>query len=117
MENTIALHADDIRVEEHEHISSTTGERSFQQMLLNDADTGMIIKMVRYPKGCMVVNHKHNCGHGFYVLKGRLETNIGNFGPGSFVWFDAGVEMKHGALDEAMDALFISNKTFDIEYL
>lgn len=119
MENSssIIFSKDDIVIENHEHVSSTTGKVSYQQVLLDDSDTGMTIKMLRYPKGCLVPLHTHDCAHGFYVLKGTLTTSEGNYGPGSFVWFKEGSTMYHGAADEDMDALFITNKAFNIHYL
>jgi quercetin dioxygenase-like cupin family protein len=118
MEGVIAIPAEQIVPEEHEHLSRRTGKIRCEQVLLDDPDTGVLIKYMRYPKGDVVPMHTHTCGHGYYVLKGTLHTNAGDYGPGSFVWFDAGVPMEHGATaDEDVDVIYFTNKTFDITYL
>ena len=82
-----------------------------------EPDTGMIIRMVRYPAGFMNKWHYHHCAHGMFVLEGTLVTHAGKLGPGSFVWFPEGMRMEHGATAETeVVALFITNKPFDIHY-
>lgn len=116
-ERCVIFDSKEINVEDYPHVSSSTGISNFQQPLLDDKDTGMVIKYLRYPKGCIIPRHTHTCSHGYYVLKGTLTTSEGDYGPGSFVWFKEGAEMWHGAGDEDMDAIFITNKAFGINYL
>ena len=97
-------------------VSANTGNITYEQQLLNDEDTGMMIKYLTYPKGTVTKKHDHHCAHGMYVIKGTLYTDKGNYGPGSFVWFKEGEIMEHGAADEDVTCLFITNKKFDIHY-
>ncbi len=117
MEGTFGIHGKDIIMEDHVHVSSNTGETSYQIKFLDDPDTGMMIKKVIYKKGGMLQRHTHHCAHGLYILNGVLHTSIGDFEPGSFVWFKEGDTMVHGAKDGDVEALFITNKPFDIRYL
>ena len=93
-------------IENYPHNNSKTGVLMYEHKLVVDPETGMTIKQIRYPKGCMIPLHTHHCAHGIYVLKGTLVTSHGTFGPGEFVWHDEGVEM-----------LFITNKALDMNYL
>ena len=90
----------------------------FRKELLDDHETGVVIRLVRYPAGVVNPLHTHPCGHGIYVLEGKLATHKGTFGPGSFVWFPEGAPMEHGATPEG-DAvvLFVTNKAFRIDYV
>lgn len=86
--------------------------------LFQDPETGMEIRMVRYPAGFVNPLHTHPCGHAMYVLEGTLATHRGSFGPGSFVWFPEGEPMEHGATAEHdVVVLFITNKPFRIDYI
>ncbi len=81
-------------------------------------ETGMIVNMSRYPKGFWKPKHRHTCSHGIFVIEGKLKTDDGVYGPGSFVWHPAGYECGHGATeDEDCLFLFVANKPFDIEFL
>jgi quercetin dioxygenase-like cupin family protein len=94
------------------------GKMLYRKNLVEDPETGSEIRIVRYPAGVINTRHVHTCAHGMYVLKGTLVTHAGQFGPGHFVWFPAGIEMEHGAAAEAdVTVLFITNRKFDIEYL
>jgi len=90
----------------------------FRKELLVDPETGVVVRLVRYPAGVVNPRHKHPCGHGIYVLEGSLATHRGTFGPGSFVWFPEGELMEHGATPQS-DAvvLFVTNKAFRIDYI
>ena len=112
----IELHEKDIALEDHKHISKNTGNVTYEKVLWNDADTGMMVKLARYPKGSITPLHDHHCGHGLYVLKGTLHTDKGDFEAGSFVWFEEGTTMTHGGKGEDVECLFITNKAFDIHY-
>ena len=93
------------------------GRSLYRKNLIEDATTGMEIRLVRYPAGIVNPWHTHPCAHGMYVLEGTLVTHQGNFGPGSFVWFPEGIAMQHGATAEAdVTVLFITNKPFEIHY-
>jgi len=45
--------------------------------LFTDAETEVEVALVRYPAGLINPNHTHPCGHGMYVLEGRLVTHKG----------------------------------------
>jgi quercetin dioxygenase-like cupin family protein len=93
------------------------GRMLYRKNLIVDPDTGMEIRLVRYPAGVINVRHTHPCAHGMYVIEGTLVTHAGSFGPGSFVWFPEGPEMEHGATAEHdVTVLFITNKPFEIHY-
>lgn len=115
--NRILIDSNSINLSNHPHVSKNTGNLTYELPFLNDGDTGMMIKLIRYPKGNVTPAHNHNCAHGMYVIKGTLYTDSGNFGPGSFVWFPEGDVMTHGGKDEDVECLFITNKAFDINYL
>lgn len=100
-----------------ERFNERIGRVLYRKNLIEDPDTGMEVRLVKYPAGIINPLHTHNCAHGMYVLEGTLVTNAGTFGPGSFVWFPQGAEMEHGAAAEAdVTVLFITNKPFDIHY-
>lgn len=97
----------------NEHLKKTL----YRKNLFEDHETGMEIRLVRYPAGVINTRHTHPCGHGMYVLEGTLVTHAGRFGPGHFVWFPEGPEMEHGAAAAAdVTVLFITNKRFEIHY-
>lgn len=100
-----------------ERLNEPTGKIVFRKDLFNDPETGMEIRLVRYPKGFINPLHTHNCAHGMYVLQGTLQTHEGRYGPGHFVWFPEGNRMEHGATaEEDVTVVFITNKPFDIHY-
>jgi anti-sigma factor ChrR (cupin superfamily) len=111
-----AIPADEMHLEDYEHISKNSGNRTFERTLIQDEDTGMMVRLITYPKGSVTPEHDHNCAHGMYVLKGTLHTDRGDFGPGSFVWFKEGCVAEHGGLDEDVTVVFITNKPFNINY-
>lgn len=93
------------------------GRTLFRKNLVEDPDTGMEVRIVRYPAGVINVSHTHPCAHGMYVIEGVLQTHDGAFGPGNFVWFPEGEVMEHGATAEGdVTVLFITNKPFEIHY-
>jgi quercetin dioxygenase-like cupin family protein len=86
-------------------------------MLRKDPDSGSEIRMIRYPKGVLNPEHTHPCGHGIFVLEGKLRTHQGVYGPGAWVWFPQGETMEHGATDEGdMVGIFITDGAFEIHY-
>ena len=90
----------------------------FAKLFLEDPDTGVTIRMVKYPAGFMNTWHHHPCAHGMFVLEGTLVTHQGSFAPGNFVWFPEGMTMQHGATQtEDVTVLFITNKKFEIHYV
>lgn len=100
-----------------ERFNETIGRALYRKNLVADPDTGMEIRLVRYPAGVINPLHTHHCAHGMYVLEGNLVTNDGSYGPGTFVWFPEGMAMEHGAAPEGdVTVLFITNKPFDIHY-
>jgi quercetin dioxygenase-like cupin family protein len=101
-----------------ERFSDQIGKAIFRKELFSDPDTGMLVRIVRYPAGVINPTHTHPCGHGMYVLEGTLVTHQGSFGPGSFVWFPEGERMEHGASPDAdVVVVFITNKPFRIDYV
>lgn len=100
-----------------ERFNDRIGKSLYRKDLYTDPETGMEIRMVRYPAGIINPSHTHPCGHGMYVLEGTLVTHAGALGPGSFVWFPEGEAMEHGASAEGdATVLFITNKPFRIDY-
>jgi quercetin dioxygenase-like cupin family protein len=84
---------------------------------MTDPETGMEVRLVRYPAGTINPLHTHPCAHGMYVLEGTLVTHDGQYGPGHFVWFPEGCVMEHGAAaGQDVTVLFITNKPFEIFY-
>ncbi len=97
--------------------NETLGKTLYRKNLITDPDTGMEVRLVKYPAGVMNKTHTHPCAHGMYVLEGTLVTHDGQFGPGCFVWFPEGQVMEHGATAGAdVTVLFITNKPFEIHY-
>lgn len=97
----------------NEHLGKTL----YRKNLVEDPETGMEVRLVRYPAGVINTSHTHPCAHGMYVLEGTLVTNEGTFGPGHFVWFPEGMVMEHGATaGQDVTVLFITNKRFEIHY-
>jgi len=100
-----------------ERFNERLGRALYRKNLFTDPETGMEIRLVRYPAGLINRRHTHPCAHGMYVIEGTLVTHVGQFGPGSFVWFPEGVVMEHGATAESdVTVLFITNKPFEIHY-
>jgi len=95
-----------------------TGANIPIKMLRDDPETGMTVQIVNYPRGFTNVWHKHPCGHGMYVLDGVLRTHQGDHPVGTWVWFDEGGYMEHGATEDSdVTVLFVTNKPFGICYL
>ena len=94
------------------------GRTLLRKELFTDPETGVLIRLVRYPAGVINPKHTHPCGHGMYVPEGNLVTHQGTFGPGTFVWFPEGDLMEHGAsADGDVTVLFVTNKAFRIDYV
>ena len=101
-----------------ERFNQTIGAALYRKNLFTDPETGMEIRLVRYPAGIVNPRHTHPCAHGMYVLEGTLVTHEGQFSPGSFVWFPEVETMEHGATAEQdVVVLFITNKPFEIHYV
>jgi quercetin dioxygenase-like cupin family protein len=100
-----------------ERFNEKIGRALYRKNLMEDAETGMEIRLVRYPAGVINPRHTHPCAHGMYVLEGTLVTHSGSFGPGAFVWFPEGSTMEHGASANGdTTVVFITNKRFEIHY-
>ena len=93
-----------------------TGDHTVSLMhLLADPDTGMEIAVVRYAAGEMTPLHIHECGHGMYIISGRIRTTEGIYGPGEVLWFPEGCVDEHGATDDGpAQVFFFTNKPFNI---
>jgi quercetin dioxygenase-like cupin family protein len=113
---TVAIDASTMPWEER--YNEQIGRSVFRKLLVQDPDTGMEIRLLRYPAGVVIPWHTHPCAHGIYVLEGVLSTHQGEYGPGSFVWFPEGAAMTHGATAEQdVIVLFITNKPLVMQYL
>ena len=100
-----------------ERYNEHAGGAILRKDLFRDPETGMSVRLVRYPRGVINPAHTHPCGHGMYVLEGTLVTHRGEFGPGSFVWFPEGEVMSHGASARGdVTVVFVTNKPFEIHY-
>jgi len=100
-----------------ERFNEKIGKALYRKNLIEDPDTGMEVRLVKYPAGIINPLHTHPCAHGMYVLEGTLVANQRRYGPGNFVWFPEGVPMDHGATAEHdVIVLFITNKRFEIHY-
>lgn len=101
-----------------ERPNARIGKSLYRKELFIDPETGMEVRLVKYPSGIINPEHTHPCGHGMYVLEGRLVTHKGSFGPGTFVWFPEGEVMEHGAsADGDVVVLFLTNKPFRMDYV
>jgi quercetin dioxygenase-like cupin family protein len=108
---------DAARLEWEERFHEKVGRPIFRKELFTDPETGMLVRLVRYPAGVVNPRHTHPCGHGMYVLEGELVTHRGTYGPGTFVWFPEGEVMEHGASAKGdVTAVFVTNKPFRIDY-
>jgi quercetin dioxygenase-like cupin family protein len=111
----VAINANELPWEERFH--EKVGKAIYRKELFTDPETGMLVRLVRYPAGVINPRHTHPCGHGMYVLEGKLVTHKGTYGPGSFVWFPEGETMEHGASAHGdVIAVFVTNKPFEIHY-
>jgi quercetin dioxygenase-like cupin family protein len=118
MDQTQLIAIDTAAVPWEERWNERIGTNLYRKELFSDPDTGMMVRMVRYPAGIINPHHTHPCAHGMYVLQGTLATHDGNYGPGHFVWFPEGQVMEHGATaDGDVIVLFITNKPFEIHYV
>ena len=101
-----------------ERFNERIGRALFRKELYTDPETSAVVRLVRYPAGVINPRHTHPCGHGMYVLEGKLVTHVGTFGPGTFVWFPEGEVMEHGASAEGdVTVVFVTNKAFRIDYV
>jgi len=101
-----------------EVFNEKVGRSMLRKMLVQDPDTGMEIRIARYPAGWTTTWHFHHCSHGMYVIEGTLKTHDGCYGPGTMVWFPEGSLMEHGATTETdVTVMFITNKKFDIQFV
>ena len=108
-----------VQIESLDHdgqgVARHEGKTIFVKPFVEDPETGVTVRMAKYPAGFMNTWHTHPCAHGIYVLEGTLVTHEGSFGPGNFVWFPEGMRMQHGATQtEDVTVLFITNKKFEI---
>ena len=118
MSNTdlVVVHTQNVPWEER--FNERIGRALLRKELFTDPETGVLIRLVRYPAGVINPRHTHPCGHGMFVLEGELVTHQGTFGPGTFVWFPEGEVMEHGASAAGdVTVLFVTNKAFRIDYV
>jgi quercetin dioxygenase-like cupin family protein len=101
-----------------ERYNEQLGKSLYRKEIFHEPETGMVVRIVKYPAGLINPAHTHPCGHGMYVLQGTLVTHKGRYGPGTFVWFPEGEVMEHGAsADGDVIAVFVTNKAFRIDYV
>ena len=48
------------------------GRPIYRKFLIDDPDTGMGVRLTRYPAGVINPWHTHHCAHGMFVLEGTL---------------------------------------------
>ncbi len=65
-----------------ERFNEKIGASLYRKNLIEDPETGMEIRLVRYPAGIVNPRHTHPCAHGMYVLEGTLVTHEGPTGRG-----------------------------------
>jgi len=117
MTDSKLLAIDTNRLPWEERFNEKIGRALYRKNLMEDPDTGMEVRLVRYPAGVVNPRHTHPCAHGMFVLEGTLVTQDGQYGPGHFVWFPEGSVMEHGAAaSHDVTVLFITNKRFEIHY-
>ena len=100
-----------------ERFNEKIGRALYRKNLFTDAETGMEIRLVRYPAGIVNPRHTHPCAHGMYVLEGTLVTHEGRFG----AWQ---LRLVPGRRDDGArrcsragcHGVFITNKPFEIHY-
>ena len=98
-------------------VDDHTGKVFYDKRMIAADEEGVMINFSKYPAGYYKPPHRHHCSHGIYVIEGKLKTDDGIFGPGSFIWHPEGCLASHGATDEEDCVfLFVSNKPFDIYY-
>lgn len=112
----IIIRNEEYLMTKYPHINSHNKKLMYQREFIQ-VPNRMLVKRMIYPQGNMITNHEHHCAHGDFVLKGTMHTNVGDFGPGDFVWFKPGTKMYHGADKEDVDVLFMSDAKLDINYL
>lgn len=107
-EEMIVVQADTLLWEESSDIEVGLAK---YRTLHKDLETGIEVRIIRYPAGVKTPRHAHLSAEGMYVLEGTLVTWAGSYGPGSFVWFPEGTVMEHGASkDHGVTVLSISDK-------
>lgn len=116
-ENVVIYDGSETRLDDHPYISKRSGRPRCEQHLMSSPETGMLVKLIRYPAGQPCPIHHHEKAKAMYVLKGHLRTEHGVYGPGSFIWWKPGAEMFHGSTaNEDCDCLFIMDGPYDFFY-
>ena len=106
------------KMEWQEFFDEHMQHRFFDKRMIGAEKEGIVVNFSKYDKGFYKDAHRHNCSHGIYVISGKLRTDEGVYGPGSFVWHSEGSVARHGATDEEDCVfLFVTNKPFDIIYV
>ena len=83
MEDSQFFAIDTLKIPWEESFNEKIGKALFRKELFSEPETGMLVRLVRYPAGIINPSHTHPCGHGMYVLEGTLVTHKGAFGPDS----------------------------------
>ncbi len=117
MKKVYTIDGAQVNMNDYEKRSLNSGNVTCEFYMHHDEENGMMVKRIIFRPGNITPWHYHHCGHGMYVLRGTLYTDQGAFGKDSFVWWEEGTRGYHGAKDEEVEAVFITNKPFDIVYL
>jgi len=80
-----------------ERFNDKAGGVILRKELFSDPETGMLVRLVRYPAGLINPRHTHPCGHGMYVLEGQLVTHMARMVQAVSSGFPEGEIMEHGA--------------------
>jgi len=83
-----------------EHFIPKMGRALFAKCFLEDPETGVTVRPVKYPAGFTNSWYAHPCAHGMFVRKGTPVTHQGNFESDYFVGFPEGTTMGHGTTQQ-----------------
>ena len=79
----------------------------------------MMVNLLRYPARLINPHHTPLVVTEYTSFRASLVYSRGEFGPGTFVWFPEGEPMSSARIARMDDmiALFITNKSFRIDYV
>lgn len=94
------------------------GDSDYGKYFYTDPETGVLLKENFYPRGKNTPWHWHTHAHGIYILDGKIRTNKGLYGAGTFLWWPAGAVAEHGAIEtEDARMYFMTTGTFDLNFV
>ena len=71
METRALIAIDTAALPWEERFNEKLGRALYRKNLITEPDTGMEVRLVRYPRGVINVKHTHPCAHGMFVLEGK----------------------------------------------